>query len=306
MQASIPDGVWPTMITPFTEDNTVDYGALADLVAWYLARGVDGLFAVCQSSEMFYLSLDEKTAIARRVVKAANGRVPVIASGHTSQDMKVQIQELKAMADTGIDALVLVANRLAEGKESEEVWRRNAETILNAIPDVLLGLYECPYPYKRLLSPQLLEWCALTSRIVFLKDTSCDVSDIAAKAAAVRGKGLKVFNANAATLLDSLEAGASGYSGVMANFHPELYVWLMRNWRKEPEAARELQSFLGVASLIERQVYPTNAKYFLNLDGLRMSLISRVNGGIELTASQRREVEQLQEMSEIYRCRLAL
>jgi 4-hydroxy-tetrahydrodipicolinate synthase len=163
VQASIPDGVWPTMITPFTEDNTVDYGALADLVAWYLARGVDGLFAVCQSSEMFYLSLDEKTAIARRVVEAANGRVPVTASGHTSQDMKAQIQELKAMADTGIDALVLVANRLAEGKESEEVWRRNAETILNAIPDVLLGLYECPYPYKRLLSPQLH-----TSEHVFL------------------------------------------------------------------------------------------------------------------------------------------
>jgi 4-hydroxy-tetrahydrodipicolinate synthase len=306
MRTTISDGVWPTMITPYTESNTVDYCALRDLVEWYIAREVDGLFAVCQSSEMFFLSLDEKVSIARHVVKTANGRVPVVASGHTSQELMPQLRELKAMADTGIDALVLVVNRLAEEKDSEEVWKRNAEIILNELPDIQLGLYECPYPYKRLLSPELLGWCASTGRIVFLKDTSCDVNDIKDKVEAVRGKGLKVFNANAATLLESLGVGASGYSGVMANFHPELYVWLMRNWREEPKAARELQSFLGVASLIERQSYPTNAKYFLNLDGLRMNPISRVNGSVELTASQQREVEQLHEMTRIYNCRFAL
>ena len=59
------DGVWPVMLTPFTDDNEVDYEALGKLVDWYIENGVAGLFADCQSSEMFYLSLEERIKIAR-------------------------------------------------------------------------------------------------------------------------------------------------------------------------------------------------------------------------------------------------
>ena len=51
-------GVYPVMLTPFTEDDQVDYESLGRLVDWYIEKGVDGLFADCQSSEMFFLSLD--------------------------------------------------------------------------------------------------------------------------------------------------------------------------------------------------------------------------------------------------------
>ena len=69
MEKTMPNGVWPTMVTPFTDTDEVDYGALEELVEWYIGAGVDGLFAVCQSSEMFFLSLGERVAIAEFVVK---------------------------------------------------------------------------------------------------------------------------------------------------------------------------------------------------------------------------------------------
>ena len=53
-------GVYPVMLTPFTEDDQVDYESLGRLVDWYIEKGVDGLFADCQSSEMFFLSLEER------------------------------------------------------------------------------------------------------------------------------------------------------------------------------------------------------------------------------------------------------
>ena len=84
MNNDFPGGVWPVMLTPFTKENEVDYDALGQLVEWYIANGVSGLFAVCQSSEMFFLSLEERVGIARFVKEKANGRVPVIASGHIS------------------------------------------------------------------------------------------------------------------------------------------------------------------------------------------------------------------------------
>ena len=61
------------MITPYNADGSVDYGAVDAIVDWYIQNGVDGIFAVCQSSEMFYLDEQERANIARRVVDRAHG-----------------------------------------------------------------------------------------------------------------------------------------------------------------------------------------------------------------------------------------
>ena len=74
--------LWPVMLTPFTASGEVDYDALARMIDWYEEAGTTGLFAICQSSEVFYLSLAERVKIASFVKKRAH--VPVIASGHTS------------------------------------------------------------------------------------------------------------------------------------------------------------------------------------------------------------------------------
>ena len=54
MTFAIHEGVWPVMITPWKENNTPDFKALEALTNWYVEKGCDGIFAVCQSSEMHY------------------------------------------------------------------------------------------------------------------------------------------------------------------------------------------------------------------------------------------------------------
>jgi 4-hydroxy-tetrahydrodipicolinate synthase len=301
MNHSIKNGVWPTMITPFTSAGEVDYAALEQLVEWYIAHGVHGLFAVCQSSEMFKLTLEERVGIARFVKEKAAGRVQVIASGHVSDDFEDQVAELKQIAATGVDAVVLISNRLAKEDEDEEVWKNGALKLLDAIPDVPLGIYECPYPYKRLLSPELLKWCADTGRFWFLKDTCCDLQQMKAKIDAVAGSALKLFNANSSSLLASLKLGAAGFSGVMANFHPDLYVRLTEQWRNDEAAAEKLQAYLGVASLIELQYYPVNAKYHLQQLGLPITTVSRVKDESGLKVNNRIEVGQLEQLTNTIR-----
>ncbi|MBN1877513.1 MAG: dihydrodipicolinate synthase family protein [Anaerolineae bacterium] len=295
------NGIWPTMITPFTDTGILDTDALAHLIAWYLERQVNGLFTVCQSSEMFYLSLEERVTLAATVVKLVEGQVPVIASGHISDTLTAQVEEVQRVADTGVDAVVLVTNRFAQPTDPDTVWQQNLERFLARVPDdIALGFYECPYPYKRLLTPELLAWCAATGRFLFLKDTSCDLAQMRAKQAAVQNSYLKIFNANAATLLDSLRAGLAGYSGVMANFHPQVYAWLWHNWTTLPDKAQEVQDFLGAASLIERQVYPVNAKYFLQLEGIPISLHTRCRDANTLTDSCKFEVAQFRAITRRY------
>ncbi|MFD0677918.1 MULTISPECIES: dihydrodipicolinate synthase family protein [unclassified Paenibacillus] len=301
---SIAGGVWPTMVTPFTVSNEIDYDALERAIEWYIHKGVDGLFAVCQSSEMFVLSLEERVGLAAFVKEKAAGRIPVIASGHIADQYEDQVIELRAMADTGIDALVLITNRLASENESDAVWIRNLERLLKEIPeDIALGFYECPYPYKRIISPELLKWSAETGRFHFLKDTSCDISNMKAKLEAVKGTALNIYNANSATLLETLKLGVTGYSGVMANFHPELYVWLMRNWAENTVEAEHVSNFLSIASLIERQLYPVNAKYHLMLEDVFTTDYCRSKNHREFTATNQLEVQQLHRLSQsVLRC----
>ena len=65
------NGVWPVMLTPFTPKGEVDEDALYALVEWYIEKGVDGLFASCQSSEIFHMRFSERMRIAQITVKAA-------------------------------------------------------------------------------------------------------------------------------------------------------------------------------------------------------------------------------------------
>ena len=51
------DGIVTVMLTPFTNDNRIDWDGLGRLVDWYVDNGADTLFAVCQSSEMQWLTL---------------------------------------------------------------------------------------------------------------------------------------------------------------------------------------------------------------------------------------------------------
>ena len=299
-------GCWPTMITPFTEDNRVDFKAIDAMVEWYVKKGSDGIFAVCQSSEMFFLSEREKLDIAIAVREAAAGRIKVIASGHTADDPAKQIDELGRMAETGVDAVVLVSNRLAKENEGEEVFRASAERIFAQLPKVTFGMYECPYPYRRLCSDDFLADCAAKGRMVFLKDVSCANEILNRRVGIVKGSKLSLFNANTSTLLDSLIAGYDGYNGVMANFHIDLYKWLYLNFRSQPELALRVSDFLTVSAIVEMRTYPTCAKYHMNATGIPMSLVTRSKKASDFNENAAHEVESIIRMENSLRDELGL
>ena len=147
MAAKKIEGIVPVMITPFTEGGEIDYAGLERLIEWYIAKGSDALFAVCQSSEMAFLSLAEREALAKFVVRQAAGRVPVVVSGHVSDDPHGQLEELLVAANSGADGVVLVTNHLDPKNRGTAALRGNLQWLLDQLPkDMPLGLYECPAP----------------------------------------------------------------------------------------------------------------------------------------------------------------
>ena len=301
MIRSIPNGVYPTMITPYTADNKIDYNAVEQLLHWYHERGVAGIFAICQSSEIFFLSFEERLELLDFIMKHKPADMTVVASGHTADDLDRQIYEANKFIEKNIDAYVFISNRFAKADESDDVLLKNMDYVASALPEIGLGVYECPYPYKRLMSPETLRACALDGRLKFLKDTCCRIGEIEAKLKAVDGLGLKIYNANSATLLESLRAGCAGFSGVMANFHPELYSWLCKNYKTESEKAEQVQAFLAFASLAECQMYPVNAKYHLGLCGLDVGYNCRVKDASLFSEGNKKEIQQMYTVEKIFK-----
>ncbi len=301
MIKDIPNGVYPTMITPYTADNKIDYNAVEKLINWYDEKGVAGIFAICQSSEIFFLSFEERLELLKFIVKNAPSNMTIVASGHTADDLETQIKEANAFVDVGIDGYVFISNRFANANEDDSVFMKNIEHVVNNIPEIGLGIYECPYPYKRLMTPAVLKELSQTGKFRFLKDTSCNLDEIQAKLDAVKGTDFKIYNANSATFLESMKIGCAGFSGVMANFHPEFYVWLCENFEKDPEKAQKIQDIVGFFSVAECQMYPVNAKYYQSLEGNTMEYISRSRDAGEFKRNRQLEIEQMFNLTQDYK-----
>ncbi|WP_175655839.1 dihydrodipicolinate synthase family protein [Burkholderia ambifaria] len=257
------EGIVPVMLTPFDDAGAIDYAGLERLIEWYLAHGSDALFAVAQSSEMQFLSLAERAELARFVVERVAGRVPVVASGHISDGLDAQVAELRAAAESGAQGVVLVTNRLDPQRKGSAALLDHLHKLLARLPsDLPLGLYECPAPYRRLLSDDELRACIDTGRFVMLKDVSCDLETVKRRVALAAGSPLKILNANAAIAWDAMKAGSAGFNGVFTNFHPDLYRWLRTRGDSDPALADELSTFLVVSAVSEALGYPALAKIY--------------------------------------------
>ena len=302
---NIATGIYPTMITPY-KNGEIDYEAVKRLVDWYIEKGCTGIFAVCQSSEMVYLSLKERIQLAQTIVEHANGRLNIVASGHCGVSIEEQAEEITEISQTGIDAFILVSNRFDPHQDGDAQWIRNAEKVLDKADfKIPLGIYECPVPYKRLLTPEILQWCKNDGRFRFIKDTCCDPDMLAERLEILKDSDIMLFNANAQTLLYSLQKGAAGYSGIMANFHPDLLVWLYDHFESEPEKSKLLSAVLSMAAFTEGPAYPCTAKYYLNnMEGIPMEYYSRSSDMKRLTSYQKLVMQQLYDLNQKLRSSL--
>ena len=295
--------VYVTMITPF-KDGKVDYNAVRGLVRWYWKKGCDGIFASCMSSEIFNLSFEERVGLVREVV-AENKRLSeidtsrkpmkIVASGHVSSDFEEQVKELCAVVAERPDALILISNRLDVDNTNDDKWIEDMERLISRLPsDIDLGVYECPVPYKRLLTEKMVRWCASNKRFKFIKDTCCDVSIMKERVKWCENSELKIYNANTLTMLESAECGVYGYCGIMANFHPDLYSVMLSDKISYNDKCALQGILTAMAALVERSEYPSSAKYYMaKHEGIKMETFSKVLNSCDVSPYNQKCLDQM-------------
>jgi 4-hydroxy-tetrahydrodipicolinate synthase len=276
-------GFIPVMLTPFKSDGAIDYDVLTQLTEFYLEAGAAGLFANCLSSEMYELEPDERLKSIKHVISVAKGRVPVVATGTFGGPLGEQAEFIKKVGDLGADAVIMITSLLAGKDEEDAVFNQRVYELLNLTKNVPLGFYECPEPYKRLLTPGQLSEFAATGRIIYHKDTSLDINQVRQKVKAGEiNHHFGLYDAYMGHAVESLKAGSAGLSCIQGNFFPELIVWLCNNYANKALESEVItvQDFFTNHMDVMHHMYPTIAKYMLAKRGLDISIFTRRKVGM--------------------------
>jgi len=270
----------PVMLTPFKENGEIDFDGLTRLTELYIQAGAKGLFANCQSSEMFDLSDEERLLIVKHTLKVADGRVPVVAVGNFGTTIAKEADFVHKIYDTGVKAVIIVTSLIAEENESNKVFEERILELFHLTGKIPLGFYECPQPYKRLLSAEQLRKFVATGRIIYHKDTCLDIEIVKDKLKATGGiDSFGLYDAYAVNAVASLKAGAAGLSCIQGNFFPELIVWLCDHFNDMDanESVNKVQEFLTSHMEVIHYAYPIVAKYYLQKRGINISTFTRTN-----------------------------
>jgi 4-hydroxy-tetrahydrodipicolinate synthase len=209
-------GSIPALVTPFSGGRVAE-DTFRELVEWQIAEGSNGLVPCGTTGEVATLTVDEHRDVIAAAVRAANGRVPVIA-GCGTYSTAASIERGRAAADLGADAVLAVVPYY--NKPSQSGLRAHFLALADASP-VPIVVYNVPSRTVADISVETLADVAKHPKIVAVKDATGNLGRVTAQRLAC-GENFCQLSGNDETALAFNAAGGVGCISVTANVAPRL------------------------------------------------------------------------------------
>lgn len=214
---SIFTGSGVAIVTPFNEDESVNYDKLDELLDYHCSNGTDSIIICGTTGESSTLSEEEHMDVVKFAIERVNGRLPVIA-GTGSNSTLTTIQMSKEAVEDGADGLLLVTpyyNKCTQGgliahytavaKEAKApiiLYSVASRTGVNIAPETVAALYKD------------------VENIVAVKEASGNISQIAKIMNLTDGK-IDLYSGNDDQIVPLLSLGGKGVISVLANIAPQ-------------------------------------------------------------------------------------
>jgi 4-hydroxy-tetrahydrodipicolinate synthase len=215
------------LITPMHEDGSIDEKAFADFVDWQISEGTSAVVPVGTTGESPTLSHDEHKLVVELAVKAANGRVPVIAgSGSNSTEEAVALT--RHARKVGADAALIVTPYY--NKPTQEGMYLHFKTIADAV-DLPIIIYNIPPRSVVDMSVETMARLAAHKNIIGVKDATANLARPLHTRRAC-GAGFCQLSGEDHTAVAFLAAGGDGCISVTANVAPRLCSEMHAAWQE--------------------------------------------------------------------------
>lgn len=206
------------IVTPMSEDGSVDWQSLEKLVEWHIQQGTNSIVAVGTTGEASTLDFDEHIKVIKEVVRVANKRIPIIA-GTGANSTAEAIELTQAAKEVGADAALLVTPYY--NKPTQEGLYQHYKAIAEAV-DLPQILYNVPGRTGVDMSNETVIRLADIGNIIGIKDATGDIPRGQALIAGLQGKDMLVYSGDDATAWELILAGAKGNISVTANVAPKV------------------------------------------------------------------------------------
>lgn len=244
------------IVTPFNNDETVNYDALYRLTKKLLSEGADGIYSTGSSAECFLLSEEERKKTLETVIKAADGAYVIAHVGAVS--VKNTMELAKHAVKAGANALASVPpfyfNFPFEGIVDyyREIASLKTDVMVYSIPSATIKL--SIEQYCRLLSVEGVKYIKFTD------------SDYFTMQQIIAATGAEVYSGKDECFLSALAAGAGGAIGTTFNFMLDKYLEIYSLFLSgENKRALEVQTEANAATAITLGNLFPSVKYLVKL-----------------------------------------
>lgn len=262
---SIFKGAGVAIVTPFTEDDKVNFEELGKMIDFQIAGGTDAIIICGTTGESSTLSHDEHDACIKFAVEHTAGRVPVIA-GTGSNSTAEAIRLSTHAQQNGADALLLVTPYY--NKATQKGLIQHYTAIANSV-DLPIILYNVPSRTGVNILPQTAVTLAKTVKnIVAIKEASGNISQVAELAALADGC-IDIYSGNDDQVVPLLSLGGVGVISVLSNVMPKLtHDMVMSYLNGDVKLSHQLQlSVMNLTKALFCEVNPIPVKEALNMMG---------------------------------------
>lgn len=258
-------GAGVALITPFNEDETVNYDMLGELIERQIVGSTDAIIVCGTTGEPATMTEDEKLAVIRYAVEKTAGRIPVIA-GTGGNATSVVIDFSKKAEALGVDGLLVVTPFY--NKATQNGLYAHYREVAKAVSLPII-MYNVPSRTGCNIAPETAVRLARDcENIVGIKEASGNISQVA-KLAKQAGGILDIYSGNDDQVIPILSLGGIGVISVLSNVAPKAaHDMVMEYLEGDRKKAAALQlDYLDLINALFCEVNPIPVKGAMNLMG---------------------------------------
>jgi 4-hydroxy-tetrahydrodipicolinate synthase len=265
MEDTMFAGVYTAMVTPLNADESIDEGALRNLVDAQIEGGVDGLVPMGTTGESPTVTHEENIRVVEVVADQAAGRTSIIA-GTGSNSTAEAVRMTRLAKEVGATATLQVTPYY--NKPTQEGLYRHFMTIAEAT-DLPMVVYNIPGRTACNVENETMLRLATHPQIVAVKEASGSMAQVMNLIAA-RPDGFSVLSGDDNLTLPLVALGGEGVVSVASNIAPRLMVRLVAAARSgdQTEARAMHYRLLPLFKAVFLQTNPIPIKYALAAKGL--------------------------------------
>jgi 4-hydroxy-tetrahydrodipicolinate synthase len=259
-------GTGVALVTPFSEDKSIDFGALKKIVNHVVDQGVEYVVALGTTSEAPVLGTTEKREVVATIKESIAGRVPLVL-GMGGNNTAAIVKDIREQTFEGIAGILSVTPYY--NKPQQDGLYAHFETIAEASP-VPIILYNVPGRTSvNLKAETTLKLARECSNIIAIKEASGDFGQIM-QIVAGKPKGFAVLSGDDALTMPLMATGVQGVISVTANACTRDFTDMVRLMlNQEMAAAQELHfKLLPMMEALFADGNPAGIKALLSLMGL--------------------------------------